>query len=684
MLSELGDAIVVAGPNGSGKSCIFDAIRLLKSAYGGYQVNEFDQWWSEFQINLQQSPAEAQALLQDKSQPMRVEAVITLTPDERQFLGDNSDELVREMLWRHVEPGGRRGGLALPSAAQQRTHGKEIDRRVGEALPQLRKELEQSEYRVRFTLYPTGRAEITPSVVLEHVFSLYQPHNVGVIDYHGPYRNYAREQIGGINLNIEEDERRLQQHALYNLSNKYLNLKSQIAAQYVRTLLGEKAGVRSKDEMLLGDTLTELFATFFPNKKFAGVIPTPDGRLLFPVETPTGTHDINELSPGEKEVLYGYLRLRNSAPRNSVLLIDEPELHLNPRLIRGLATFYYRHLAKALGNQLWLLTHSDTLLRDAVNQPGFRVFHMRTPNAKAKTEDQAIPVVARGDLEAALIEIVGDLAGYQPHAKVVILEGGGDSDFDEGVIRNLFPEFQQAVNLISGGNKTKVQTLHALLENVQSKTNLPAEFFSICDRDSDPAVEGRNRRALTWDRYHIENYLLEPKFVLAVSQNVTGGKCSVNTEESVAKLLAECARETLKGLVTHMLQQSANDRLLRAITLRVNPNAEKIAEEMSRAVAAAEEAIRKEVAKEMKPEQLLERADQLQVGFEKDLKSGKWVETFRGRDVLQRFVDRAKLSIKYTAFRNLIVAAMRDARFQPVGMQAVIESISPSTREPGS
>ncbi len=40
MLS-LGRMVIIAGQNGSGKSCIFDAIRLLKSVYGGYQANEW-------------------------------------------------------------------------------------------------------------------------------------------------------------------------------------------------------------------------------------------------------------------------------------------------------------------------------------------------------------------------------------------------------------------------------------------------------------------------------------------------------------------------------------------------------------------------------------------------------------------------------------------------------------------
>jgi predicted ATPase len=40
-ITDLPDAVVLAGPNGCGKSVVLDAIRLLKSAYGSYQQDEW-------------------------------------------------------------------------------------------------------------------------------------------------------------------------------------------------------------------------------------------------------------------------------------------------------------------------------------------------------------------------------------------------------------------------------------------------------------------------------------------------------------------------------------------------------------------------------------------------------------------------------------------------------------------
>ena len=76
--------------------------------------------------------------------------------------------------------------------------------------------------------------------LLEVIFSSFHPGDVGVIDYHGAHRNYAREALGGINLNLDQEEERIRTTSLYNVANKYSNIKSEMAAEYVKESLREK------------------------------------------------------------------------------------------------------------------------------------------------------------------------------------------------------------------------------------------------------------------------------------------------------------------------------------------------------------------------------------------------------------------------------------------------------------
>src|SRR5260221_5660498 len=84
--SSLGELVVLAGQNGSGKSCVLDAIRLLKSVYGGYQPNEYNQWFGEFQINLQNDPAAFRTMFNDDRKEMRLEMEIELCHEEKTYL----------------------------------------------------------------------------------------------------------------------------------------------------------------------------------------------------------------------------------------------------------------------------------------------------------------------------------------------------------------------------------------------------------------------------------------------------------------------------------------------------------------------------------------------------------------------------------------------------------------------
>lgn len=676
-LRDLKDTVVIAGPNGCGKSCIFDAIRLLKSAYGGYYPNEWQNWFGEFQISVNRDRNNWLVMLQTLDRSLVVSAEIALSESEIAFVRANASKLLTSQAWKEIAPetAGWNDVAATPLAANLRVHQSEVEEKVSKDMSQLQDGLAQSIHIGRIEIATDGEVTATPSPVLQLLFSQYDPQNLGIIDFHGANRNYNREQIGGINLNIEPTEDRLRQHALYNSINKYQNLKSEMASGYIRQILAEKANNQAEADQSLGATLKELFTTFFPGKEFIGPRPTPDGRLTFPVRTASSAeHDIDDLSSGEKEVLYGYLRLRNAAPRNSVLLIDEPELHLNPRLIRGLASFYHRHLGRAQNNQLWLVTHSDTLIREAVGQSGFSVFHMQPPSVP-EAANQASPVLVDEDIERLVIELVGDLAAYRPGGKMVIFEGGSDSEFDIRFTCTLFPRFQAAVNPISGGNKKRVGDLYELLEAARTVGKLPTHFYMITDRDGAALDAAPIHRKYSWDRYHIENYLLDADFILRVLQDLNLAKGKISTENGVHMELMNCANETIPDLVAHELRTYANATFLKCINLNFTPSTGDTSQSLSAALSRSSERIQESLATKLSRTELKAREKQLAAKATEHLQTGEWRSTFRGREVLRRFVGHYGNGIKYEQFRDLIIARMRDAQHEPAGMKNVIDAI---------
>jgi hypothetical protein len=241
-----------------------------------------------------------------------------------------------------------------------------VDEELEKLISALSLALTQSTHELRVSVDSNGNLQLNPCLPAQIVFQAYEPDNLGVIEYHSASRAYVRQDVGGINLDARQFQEQRRQHGLYNWQAKYQNIKTELASAYVRGLIASSAGGEPAAHDNLNETLTDLFNTFFPEKKYLGARALPDGNLEFPVRLASGrTHDIDELSSGEKEILYGYLRLRNSIPRGSIILLDEPELHLNPSLLQGFAAFYHRHLGVAQGNQIWMVTRLIRLSRGA-------------------------------------------------------------------------------------------------------------------------------------------------------------------------------------------------------------------------------------------------------------------------------------------------------------------------------
>jgi hypothetical protein len=326
---------------------------------------------------------------------------------------------------------------------------------------------------------------------------------------------------------------------------------------------------------------------------------------------------------------------------------------------------------------IWLVTHSDTLLRQAVGNANYRVYQMAPATAAGTMDNQAVEILTDDDVERVTIELVGDLASYRPHGKVVILEGRSENGFDVNMVRRLFPEFAQRVNLVSGGNKSRVRDLYATLRDAVSQANIRNRFFAIVDKDSEAAMKIDTRASeFTWDSYHIENYLLDPGSIRSALQTLLPSADPFSSDDEVLDALRDCARELVDRLVLERLQADVNGELVSAIDIGGPPDTTAPAADLLPSIEGSVRRI-SDAGARLTLDSLSEKAKVHQTVLQNALKSEKWLKEFPGRLVLRRFADKyLSGKIDSLMFSNLVLDKMVERSVKPEPMKVILDQIA--------
>ena len=95
--------------------------------------------------------------------------------------------------------------------------------------------------------------------------------------------------------------------------------------------------------------------------------------------------NINDLSSGEKQLFLRTLSIKMLEPKNSIILIDEPELSLHPKWQQRIIEVY-----KKIGenNQIIIATHSPHILGSVSNENIFILYRDEKGKIETKTGDE--------------------------------------------------------------------------------------------------------------------------------------------------------------------------------------------------------------------------------------------------------------------------------------------------------
>ena len=374
-----------------------------------------------------------------------------------------------------------------------------------------------------------------------------------------------------------------------------------------------------------------VFEQLLPDKQLEPIDPKAPREFQYKVGA-AGPFPFQALSSGEQEVVKVAFDLIWKQIRHSVILVDEPELHLHPTL-----AFRLLETIKGLGdatNQLILFTHSPDLI-STYHATG-NVYFVDIDEPKAN-QGKRLSDLHTDHVETA--RAVGANLGLFAVGKKLIFVEGTEASVDRLTYHRVAQECFPEAYLLPMGSVRNLNALSHVSEELRSAI-FGVDLFMIRDRDglSDEHVAEleANPRFRVLPRRHVENFFLDAGLLSRVAQHFYLDASQADPEGITAALqraadlsMHSALLADIKHLVNvegsleppslKVVEKLEGDRLEEALVKHLNAAATSVTARFS--ARAAEILVRK-------------RRTVLSAA----LRNGTWQTVFPGKTVLARFV----------------------------------------------
>ncbi len=346
------------------------------------------------------------------------------------------------------------------------------------------------------------------------------------------------------------------------------------------------------------------------------------------------------LSSGEREVVNVVFDFLLRGPQHSIIVFDEPELHLHPEL-----SYKLLQTLRSIGkrNQFIFSSHSPEIISASLENTVVFVAPPTEPNA-----NQAI-VVHRDDETHEALRTLGQSIGVISLGKKIVLVEGDESSLDKqtygAILKSRFPEFV----LVPAGGKDTLRSFQLVHDNILNRTIWGVEFFLLADRDAVYALgksalrTSASQRARELPRYHLENYFLSSGALSRAFEALERPGSWLLDETQIEQRLTILARSVIPYAVALNVNASVRHTLgnvsIMPRSISGSQTAEVLLEMMSERIDTETARLREGLAKETVAGMIRDEFERLSHSVD----AGTWRAELPGRTIFNQFASAASV-----------------------------------------
>lgn len=527
--------------------------------------------------------------------------------------------------------------------------------------------------RISVGIHPFGRVDIpnvSPMPVARKILQTKGSEDgLGSYDWFSPYREFEAGEVAAASVSDEQEQKK-KEHRV-NTKSKVKFLKQYLVNLHYRSLTGS-----DKDSRVLKTTYGAINKFLYPKRLLEPAPGKGGSAIVIEVETPSGKHSLDLLSSGEKEVLLMITDIIRLVPKNSIICIDEPDLHLHPKMQRNLIDVLG---SLGINNQFLIATHSP----DLVNTVSLdSVISLKDPSFSGILE------IKRFTKEDDINDIYGEL-GVKNYSRIwpyitLFLEGS----LDTSIWRELFKEFPD-INFAKTRSINISLGVYGILPDLLEKSRVDPNVWILCDRDflEEAEIQSYNEnypKLVILNRRMLENYLLEPR-ILREALTATGlakPEFDFNNEEELTVAIKDVADALKEDVVQEWYCYKVNKWTSNYGAGWLKPQA--LRSEGVSYLESRRKIFNDELSQDNYSKFVEEKTaffDNLTPGGRTFWDDGGWLLYSSGKKVIGSFLNKYCVGgAKRKIFTNILVREMVRGGFIPTEIKSIFSSIVSSLR----